>query len=387
MTPRRFPAWPLALLLTFGSAAHVQAQQTFVVDRLTDAGEGEGVVGDLRYCIAQATSGDRILFAVEGTINLTSELPTLNASVTIEGPGAGNLTVRRDSGGNYRIFTVGSDASVLISGLTIANGVVVGFQDGGGIHNSGTLTVNNAVVSANVTLGNSRGGGIHNTGILSVSHTTVSGNYANGGGGVANLGSATISSSTISANSAEVGGGIFNLGTLTIGNSTIVANFGVFTGGIYNEGTSTLSHSTIAGNRCIVQLCGGGLYNESGGTLFTRNTIVAKNLNYYFEPNEDVVGTIASQGHNLIGFSAWGSGYHETDLLDVNPRLGLLQDNGGPTRTMALLPDSPAIDAGDNTDAPEFDQRGEGFPRVVNDRVDIGAYEVQLAAPQPRFRP
>jgi hypothetical protein len=70
---------------------------------------------------------------------------------------------------------------------------------------------------------------------------------------------------------------------------------------------------------------------------------------------------------------------NETDLLDVDPKLGPLQDNGGPTQTHALLEGSPAIDAGDNTDAPEFDQRGEGFPRIdpVTGIIDIGAFEFQ----------
>jgi hypothetical protein len=68
-----------------------------------------------------------------------------------------------------------------------------------------------------------------------------------------------------------------------------------------------------------------------------------------------------------------------SDLLNVDPMLGPLQDNGGPTWTMALLPGSPAIDVGDNTDAPDWDQRGEGFPRIVNGVIDIGAFEVQPA--------
>ncbi len=64
-------------------------------------------------------------------------------------------------------------------------------------------------------------------------------------------------------------------------------------------------------------------------------------------------------------------------VTDVDPMLGPLADNGGPTWTMALLPGSPAIDAGDNADAPEFDQRGPGFPRIVDGTIDMGAFEVQ----------
>jgi hypothetical protein len=65
-------------------------------------------------------------------------------------------------------------------------------------------------------------------------------------------------------------------------------------------------------------------------------------------------------------------------LINLDPMLGPLQDNGGPTPTMALLPGSPAVDAGDNTGAPDFDQRGPGFPRIVGGTIDIGAFEVQI---------
>src|SRR5262245_33774157 len=76
-----------------------------VVDRLTDVGEGKELVGDLRYCLEQAQDKDRLQFAVVGTINLTRALPQLTRSISIEGPGADLLTVRRSTG-FYRIFTV-----------------------------------------------------------------------------------------------------------------------------------------------------------------------------------------------------------------------------------------------------------------------------------------
>ena len=79
------------------------------------------------------------------------------------------------------------------------------------------------------------------------------------------------------------------------------------------------------------------------------------------------------QGHNLIGNSSGGSGYVASDLLNINPLLAPLGDYGGPTQTMPLLPGSPAINAGDGTNAPTTDQRG--FARVVNGTVDIGAFE------------
>jgi hypothetical protein len=92
-------------------------------------------------------------------------------------------------------------------------------------------------------------------------------------------------------------------------------------------------------------------------------------------------GRLTSLGHNLIGDGSGGSGYAATDLVGtsaspIDPKLGPLQDNGGPTWTMALLPGSPAIGASALTDS-EWDQRGPGCARSVNGMTDIGAYEVQ----------
>jgi hypothetical protein len=91
----------------------------------------------------------------------------------------------------------------------------------------------------------------------------------------------------------------------------------------------------------------------------------------------DLSGVLTSQGHNLIGDSSGGSGYDKSDCLDVDPRLDRLKNNGGTTVTHALLPGSPAINAGDNTGARQWDQRGPGFQRIVNGTIDIGAFEGQ----------
>jgi hypothetical protein len=125
---------------------------TYTVDRLTDTGDGSGSMGDLRYCITNAMSGDTITFADgrPGTIRLTRALPALTRSISIEGPGAALMTVRRDTGGDYRIFTVATSTMVNIDGLTIANGdIYYGDDHGGGIFNSGTLTLTHSAVSGN----------------------------------------------------------------------------------------------------------------------------------------------------------------------------------------------------------------------------------------------
>ncbi|HEV3204325.1 MAG TPA: choice-of-anchor Q domain-containing protein, partial [Gemmataceae bacterium] len=185
---------------------------------------------------------------------------------------------------------------------------------------------------------------------------------------------------SVSGNSAlsnSSGGGIFNYqnSTLTVLNSTLSGNIaGYFGGAVANTGTITMLSVTISGNSATAQ--GGGIYVK--GSMDVRNTIIAVNSASTSGP--DVSGHILSRGHNLIGNTQGGDGFDSTDLRNVNPRLGPLQDNGGPTQTMALLPGSPAVDAGDNANARDFDQRGDGFARIVGSTIDIGAFEAQIGS-------
>jgi hypothetical protein len=161
--------------------------------------------------------------------------------------------------------------------------------------------------------------------------------------------------------------------------------YGVGGGGIYSAGSLVsvvVRHSTLADNISIETW--DQTYYLPGirwsGKMDIKNSIVSG------QPGTVLSGVLTSSGHNLISDSTGGSGYAPTDILDVDPMLGPLTDNGGPTLTHALLPGSPAIDAGDNTGAPEWDQRGPGFPRIVNGTVDIGAFEVQgMATPIPEL--
>ena len=139
-------------------------------------------------------------------------------------------------------------------------------------------------------------------------------------------------------------------------------------------GAATIQHSTLSGNQAEL---GGGMNSQSSLTM--RHTIVAGNMAL---KGPDLQGLLIFSGYNLFGNSQGGSGYDPTDLLDVNPLLGPLQDNGGPTWTHALLLNSPAINRGEISPAavgswPEWDQRGPGFARVVGGALDIGAFEVQ----------
>ena len=143
----------------------------------------------------------------------------------------------------------------------------------------------------------------------------------------------------------------------------------------------TIKNSTFALNNA--SSAGGGIYTDTGTTVNSKNTVIASNT---ATGAPDVVGAYTSQGHNLIGDSTGSSGFTNGVNGDqagssgnpIDPKLGPLQNNGGPTETHALLTGSPAIDAGDNTYAPDTDQRGK--ERIVNGTIDIGAYELDAGA-------
>jgi hypothetical protein len=317
---------------------------------------------------------------------------------------AGTLTVTGSTFGGNSAFGAGAiynfGGTLTISGSTFSGNTA---RFDGGISNAGTLTVTASTFSGNSASIGDGGGGIDNNGPLTVTACTFSGNSAEYGGGIYNLylpGTMTVIDSTFSGNSAYGGdgGGIQNLdGTVTViactfsGNSAarfgggISINGGTLTvtastfsgnsaarsgGGIVDGGTLTVTASTFSGNSAYY---GGGIYSISQLPTM-RNTLLAGNLAKNGGP--DVFGVLRSKGHNLIGHGSGGSGYAATDLVGIDPKLGPLQDNGGPTWTMALLPGSSAINAGGLTDS-EWDQRGPGYARSVNGTTDIGAYEVQ----------
>jgi hypothetical protein len=211
------------------------------------------------------------------TINLETALPDLSASnIAVQGPGASSLTVERDPtlpvSTQFSVFVVDGGATVAISGLTIAHGLAA---FGGGIGNSGTLTVTNSTLADNSA--NILGGGIANFGTVTVTNSTLADNSTPfGGGGIANLGTVTVANSTLSDNSASGGGGIlnFNLGTVTVTNSTITTNSASNDGGgIYSNGTATVTNSTITTNSASND--GGGIY--SNGTAAVTNSTLSEN--------------------------------------------------------------------------------------------------------------
>ncbi len=379
---------------------------TFTVTNLFDSGSGS-----LRNAIFQANTAsttDDISFNPSlsgGTIGLTSGELRIRDDLTINGLGADLLSV--DAGGNsFRVFNVddGDDSSFLevaIKGLTITGGNTEDF--GGGINNSfSSLTVTNSTISGNSA---SRGGGIYNGyGSLTVTNSTISGNtaevaedkfFTGSGGGIYNsYSSLTVTNSTISGNTAgEDGGGINSyMGRVTVTNSTISGNTaGDDGGGIdsfrINGSALTVNNSTISGNTAGD---GGGISASIKyyGVNTVTGSIIAANSDAANSDNEDIGFSFASGGNNLIGNGDGTGGFTNgvngdlvgTATNPIDPLLGELQNNGGPTQTQALLAGSPAINAGSNPLGLEFDQRGPGFNRVVGAQTDIGAYEV---VPEP----
>ena len=351
--------------------------------------------GSLRDALATAVDGDMIdATGITGSILLTSGELQITHAVTIAGPGAESLAV--DGNGTFRVFH-NLISGVTISGFTITNGSAPGNLGGGVLNeggNSATLRLSNCTVSGNSA---DFGGGIFNAnGILTVSSCTISDNGAGfSGGGIANSafdGPATliVVDSTISDNSATVndGGGIINgasgavvsVASVTVTNSTLSGNSATGNGGgIANASAPphlarlTITNSTFSDNSATAD--GGGIYNQ-GGQFQIGNTILNAG-----SAGENIfnTGLAASLGYNLSSDDGGGILKGPGDQIDTDPILGPLQDNGGPTFTHALLPGSPAIDAGDPafTPPPAFDQRGPGFDRIVNGRIDIGSFEVQ----------
>jgi parallel beta-helix repeat protein len=371
------------------------------------------------------------------TITLNSALPALAANVTLQGPGANLLAVSGNK--SVGVFAVNSGVTASLSGLTIEQGNA---SFGGGIYNNGgTLTLSNCTLAdnsgssaggignfaggtamlSNCTLADNSayfGGGISNfSGTLAVLFCTISGNSASGsgahGGGIWNSSTLTLTNCTLSDNSAKGnfsrGGGIFNNGTVTLTNCTLSGNSASQSGGIDNFGTlavlfCTISDNSVSGSNGQ----GGGIANFD--TLTLRDTIDAGNSAFSGATDPDYAGAVSSsvtigtatysEGYNLIGDGTGSSGFSGTNHDQVGtsgsplqPQLAGLDYYGGPTQTLALESNSPALATGDPGDlaavaqaegvstANATDQRG--LPRSVNGAIDLGAFEDQIVVTPP----
>lgn len=355
----------LAFIICFAVVQSASAA-TFTVTNTNDSG-----AGSLRAAITNANNSqsDTIIFNIptgsagctgsDCTITLTTgEFFLRNDAgntLTIDGSGANRITI---SGNNTsRVFYIsGFGASLNLINLTITGG-----------NGTGTIAGDNGF-----------GGGLFNN------------------GGTVNLDSVTVSGNFVTAS----GGGIETTGNMNLINSTISGNTSMNSGGIQTEGgTLNLTNSTItnnSANNSTFSFAAGGVRNAGGSAVNVKNTIIAGNGHTI---NPDVFGSFNSQGYNLIGNTSGSTGFSSASNDILNPaggaKLNTLNDNGGKTRTHALLSDSPAIDKGaavtdPATNSPvNTDQRGFTRPVDLPDATypnapggngsDIGTFEVQLA--------
>jgi hypothetical protein len=355
-----------------------------------------------------------------GDLNIMDDL-------TIAGSGEGT-TIIDASAVSQRVINVVSH-TVTISNLTVTGGAA--YNEGGGILNTGTLTLDHVTVTENTANGlNDFGGGIADGGTLTVMNSTISnnttGSHNSHGGGIMKFGGGTltITNSTISGNRTVPsgtnfgqGGGVFGVATIT--NSTISGNTGFLGGGVYAGGSTNINNSTISGNSA--QASGGGIFVPSGTTTVRNATIAGNTANsdnsgtgygagvyvvspavFSFEDTiiagntevlthnpfpianpGDCAGTLANAGYNIV--VAWTTTCtFSGQYSNVSPGLGQLQDNGGPTYTQAIAAGGSAQDHGNPGGCPDnvgatltTDQRGA--PRVGV--CDIGAYEYGGGAP------
>lgn len=307
----------------------------------------------LRDALANATDGDTLRFACDGTISIT-EPYTINADVSLDADGH---DVILDGGNLIRIFTIDRRATVTINGVTMQRASAT--SGGSAIHNLGTLTVTDSRFIRNVHA-------IANFGVLRVERAVFDDNF---GVGIYNSGQLVVTGSTFTANAH----GIDNAsGILTVANSTFYAN--VFNrqngigAGLANSGTATVINCTFVDNRA--ELGGGGVATHRGGTVTLINTLIV---------GEDETGTCRGgmiDGGGNLQYPGTACG---ANIPSVDP---LLAEEVGADGLSVFVPgaESAALNAGD-VDAcgldpvNGFDQRGAFRFTEVSARCDSGAVE------------
>src|SRR5277367_625539 len=380
-------ALPLLLLAMSGLARAA----TFTVSNTTDPASPMAGDGSLREAITSAnTAGgtNNIQFnaGVTGTITLGSTLPAIVSGETLTITGPTTSPGIAISGGNaVQLMVVNAGATLKLQFLTMEDGSVTGvFVEGGAILNNGTLTVADCTFSGNQATAGSQGigvgGAIWSEGTLTVTDSTSSGNQATGG----------------SQGGLGFGGAIFNAGTGTVTDSTFSGNQATVGGGaiVNDSGTLTVTNSTLSGNSAA-SLLGGGIENGVGGTVTLKGTILADESsggNCALPDMPVLISPITDDGYNIsdddsCGFTMAPSGTSINNSTTLNLDPAGLANNGGPTKTIALEPNSqavdfiPVLDCTDQSMPPvqlTTDQRGFPRPDPGNPTFcDAGAFELQ----------
>jgi predicted outer membrane repeat protein len=297
---------------------------------------------------------------------------------TISGGNASGLSYPNNGGGGMYNFNFSSPT---LTNVTFAGNAA---RTGGGMNNDGSSPVlTNVIFSDNSAF--DYGGGMDNVGNSSptLTEVTFSGNTASlSGGGMRNFSgsSPALTNVTFSGNTAaSFGGGMYNNSSSspTLTDVTFSSNSANYGGGMFNYASSspTLTNVTFSGNSASVS--GGGMDNEANSSPTLTNVIIANSTS-----GGDCVnvgsGTLnGGSGYNLIEDVANACGLTNGvngNIIGSDPNLGPLSDNGGATRTHALLTGSPAINAGTTSGCPASDQRG--ITRPVGASCDIGAFEL-----------
>ena len=370
-----------------------QAADAPVVNSLADPGTGgcDDAECTLREAIAFAFANGTITFdpaltsggPAQITLDATSGQLLISKNLTITGPGASLMTVRRESTApSFRILEVAAsrDVFVTLAGLTISGG---SNATGAGIANQGfgALTLRRMVISGNTASASGAvGGGVYTGGRLTIDSSTIADNHASGsgalGGGIfIGGGSLIVTNSTISGNSAETkGGGIFQyVGSVELTNVTLTGNSASSGGAMNKEAsshTATLTHVTVAGNSASVV---GGIFSLSSRPALTlNNSIIADNSGGNCGPTNP---SIADGGGNLA-YPASSACVGITPVTTGDPLLGAPTINApGITATMALGTGSAALDIALAANCPAADQRGVSRPQGAG--CDAGAYEAE----------
>jgi CSLREA domain-containing protein len=337
------------------------------------------------YALTRATPGGGVDDETTGDLDLTSPLAGSQA-ILVVGDGAARTIV--DAAAIDRVFEVATGRTATLDGLTLRNGHVL--FAGAGIFNAGTLTVNACVIEQSDA--GTSGGGIYNdfTSTLALLGSTVRSNRAgSNGGGLYLVNTASVRNSTLEGNSADDGGGLYDNGTAVVVSSTLSGNAANTNGGgIFSRGDTFVYGSSVINNdadhdRDELGGIGGGIYADPVARLVVTNTLIVGNTILDAPIDDDCNGTLEVYGWNLLGDTQGcaftGNGAAARGLVSAGS-IGPLQDNGGPTRTHALLIGSEAIGTTslqgciDETGTPlATDQRG--FPRVTGARCDVGAFE------------
>jgi hypothetical protein len=308
--------------------------------------------------------------------------------------GGGDLTL--DGNDAHRLFSVPSNVTLELQGLTLTHGVAT---EGGAVLVDGTLVLEDVTVEDNTATGGVGGGGILNRGDLVVRSSRILGNTAVSGGGISTSGvghDEFISDSTIADNDASSVGGGMVLCNGSIDRTTFSGNTASTGGGAYWDDSSTcvFTNTTVSGNH--TDGTGGGIRTDDG-SIELLNVTIADNtatggisalaLNCCdFATLENVLVSGGCANSMAVTTSVGGSiespgdgcgFYASTDQVNVPAMsllLGPLADNAGPTETQAPQPGSPAIDGGVLDDCPDGDQRG--MPRPIGAGCDTGAVEL-----------